>query len=487
MARVALALLLAAAAAAWPEPAEAHQRLLRAEPDRDAVVEAPPSELRLEFLEAVELAFTRITLTGASGAIVLPGELRVTGSPASVLVVPLPHHLPAGTYTVEWATASRDGHPVRGTYTFTIAIPADAGVPGEHGAAVPAPGRTGPPPEHHLTPDAAAFGAESGAYVVIRWLTFIGLLGIIGAVAFAVGVLPMLARRSPGTAAALADGARRRAASVGLAVAALLAVAVAARLHAQSLAMHGPELALDPLRIGTMLRQTLWGWGWLLQAAATLVAGAALLLARSRAGLGWPMAALAALALAMTPALSGHAATMTGMLGTAAMIADTVHVLAAGGWLGSLLLLMVAGLPAAFSLPHGQRTAAVADLVRAFSPLALGFAGLLVTTGVVATLMHSGSLPALLESDYGMVLLVKLALFAVVLAAGAYNFRRVRPALGGEAATERLRRTASLELIAAAAVLLATSVLVATARPYQAAPDAAAAAAAPEAQTGSPE
>jgi hypothetical protein len=58
-------------------------------------------------------------------------------------------------------------------------------------------------------------------------------------------------------------------------------------------------------------------------------------------------------------------------------------------------------------------------------------------------------------------------IFLLVLAAGAYNFRGVLPALGTDDATRHLRRSAGLELSIGAVVLLVTAVLVATARSYE--------------------
>jgi putative copper export protein len=57
-------------------------------------------------------------------------------------------------------------------------------------------------------------------------------------------------------------------------------------------------------------------------------------------------------------------------------------------------------------------------------------------------------------------LVVKLILVAMVMALGAWNWKRVRPSLGGEGSELIIRRSATLELTFAALVLLATSVLV---------------------------
>jgi putative copper export protein len=173
---------------------------------------------------------------------------------------------------------------------------------------------------------------------------------------------------------------------------------------------------------------------------------------------------LGAVALAFTPGLSGHAAAIPG-LATPAVLADAAHVLGAGGWLGSLLVLLAAGLPAARQLGEGRRGPGVAALVRAFSPTALLFAGILIATGVFASWLHLGSISNLWQSEYGRTLLLKLGIFALVFGTGAYNLRRVLPALGEDTGTRRLRRSAGFELAVGAVVLLVTAVLVATSPP----------------------
>jgi copper transport protein len=457
-------LLLLLASLASPPCAQAHQRLLQTEPSRDATLATAPREMRLRFSEPVQLAFTRLELGGPSGPVQL-GEPRAVPDSATVLVVPIVGPLEAGGYAVRWATASRDGHPVRGEFGFMIAEDAaglaapDAPAPAAGEGPAPAP----PPPASFA---ADPFGADSPAYVAIRWATYIALLGVIGAVAFAVLVLGLLRRRRAPDDDALIGDARGRAAAAGIAFAAALLVLALARLYAQSLAVHGRQEVLDPARIGVLLGQTVWGLGWWIQAGAALLAAAGFVLARRSGAVGWAVAAVAALALAVSPALSGHAAALTGVAGAVAIGADAVHVLGAGGWLGTLLLLLLVGMPAAARLGPARRGAAVAALVRAFSPVALFFAGILVLSGFAGVVIHMGSLDALLGSRYGTLLFLKLGITLFVFGAGAYNYLRVEPALGDDGGTGRLRRSATVELVFGTAVLLVTAMLVATARPY---------------------
>ncbi|HEU0298767.1 MAG TPA: copper resistance protein CopC [Longimicrobium sp.] len=517
-------LAVVTALAALPSPALAHGVLRRSVPASGAHLSTAPSELRLTFNENVELAVARLRLLGPDSAEVALAPLALSLDSASVLVARIAGPLRAGTYVVAWQVAGADGHPVRGTYSFVIA-PGAAGLAAAPTPAGPsAPGRSPPPASHHRgtsLPEGSGFDAESPRYAAVRWLTFVGLLGVIGAVAFRLAVLPLVRRQRTEPALAILAPAAGRAARVGLAAAAVLALAGVLRLYAQSYALHGAEGALEPELVGTMLSRTVWGWGWLLQAAGTalVVAGFALarraprrlLPSREEAGEmeevreaaeveapftaassphavavarapvayvsatapesarepsrpGWALAAAGAVALAFTPALSGHAAS-TPRVTALAVLADGVHVLGAGGWIGGLLLVLTTGVPVALGLAREQRGPAVAALVNAFSPTALLFAGALTVTGVFAAWVHLGSVPALWETAYGRTLLLKLAVLSAVFGTGAYNFLRVKPALDGEPGVLRLRRSATVEVAVGVLVLAVTAVLVATATP----------------------
>ena len=104
----------------------------------------------------------------------------------------------------------------------------------------------------------------------------------------------------------------------------------------------------------------------------------------------------------------------------------------------------------------------VAELVNAFSPTALMFAGLVTATGVFAAWMHLGALPALWQTTYGRTLLIKLALLSAMAFTGAYNWLRVKPTLGQAEGAVLIRRSATIEVIVGIIVLLVTAVLVAT-------------------------
>lgn len=467
---------IAVATALTPAPASAHGRLKSASPGVGARVEAAPRELRLGFTEAPELAYTAVQLLDEGGRRLPLGAPAAAGEKAIAVRVPEP--LGPGEYTVVWRTAAADGHPTHGVYTFTVLAPASgvaprAGVLAERPAGA-GRARAGPeaaagltPPGvapamrmHHVPPEEALFDASSPAYVVVRLLFYLALATVIGAVAFRLLVLGWMARQQGAVALQTIEAAASSsAARIGTAAAGSLVAVAVLRLYAQSVALHGAEYALAPDRLGMLLVRTVWGWAWVLQVVATAVAIGGFAAARRGRHGGWELAAAAAAAVALSAALSGHAAgaDVTGY----AVIIDTLHVIGAGGWLGGLLVLVLAGVARARTAQEGRRGAVVAELVNAFSPMALGFAALTVVTGVLNGLMHVDALAELWSTPYGRVLLIKVGVVAGLACTGAYNWRYVKPSLGRDEATRHFRRSAVAELVIAAIVLAVTAVLVA--------------------------
>ena len=440
-----------AAALALPVQAFAHGTLQSSTPAAGAHLSVVPASISLLFTERPSLTLTTVVLIGPTGETISLGPL--TSAPDSRLAVTtaIDGALPSGVYTVRWQMAGDDGHPTTGSYRFTLALAASVSG-GQPPAMVPH--------ENPISqPDAPGFGVESPAYVAIRWLQYAAVLMLIGAVAFALLVVTRLQRVSE---PALLPSARSRAARVGLWATGLLAATALMRLLAQSYALHGETLAPDLALIGTLLRVTQWGHAWLLEVGAVIVALVAFSRARRGSVRAWAVAAVAAIAVTVSMALSGHAAASPTLV-TLAIIADALHILGAGGWLGSLLVLVVVGLPAAMAVDIAQRWRTVALLVNGFSPTALVFAAITAVTGLFAAWLHVESIAALWQTRYGQVLLLKLAVLSVTAGIGLYNWRRVQPILdAGPDGTRRLYRSAAVELSIGLVVILVTAVLVAT-------------------------
>jgi methionine-rich copper-binding protein CopC len=98
-----------------PGLARAHAMLERAEPRVGNTVSSPPREIRLVFSQALEGAFTSVSITDPSGR-PAGGKARVNGTE---ITVPLKGAGP-GVYRVNWKVLSKDTHVTEGSYSFTV-------------------------------------------------------------------------------------------------------------------------------------------------------------------------------------------------------------------------------------------------------------------------------------------------------------------------------------------------------------------------------
>ncbi len=459
-----LSAIVSIIAIAFPGAALAHGLLRSSSPAAGSVLASPPTAIRLTFTEAPELAFTRIRLVGPAGDVPL-GPLEIL--PGMVAAAKIPGMLEQGVYRVEWRTAGADGHPVKGQFPFTVKLSVDSGaVAGRDSSAAPTA-------QSHaeMVGHTAASGGERGGKaadflaVILRWFTLAGAIVATGAVAFRLTVLARVSLEIDREIRTdYLPAAARGAAVVGLIASGTVAFVAIARLLLQSRAMHGGSEMWNPRLIAPMLADTNWGRAWLLQMVAAVAAGVAFAAIRRSRQAAWYVAGAATVALAIGLALASHAASVPRLVAPS-IVANSIHTVAASGWLGNLLVVFFVGLPLAWRLDRADRWTVIRDVVNSFSPAALGFGGLAGATGVFLAWTHVGSITALTGTDYGRVLLLKVGLLSLTALTGAYNWLRVRPTLGDQTGALRLRRTASVELGIAAAVVAVTAVLVALPMP----------------------
>jgi putative copper export protein len=255
--------------------------------------------------------------------------------------------------------------------------------------------------------------------VVKEFISFIALFLGAGPIGFRYFALR---GRSTDTDRAFYDDAARRAAAIGL-VGVVIGLVMAwselpdlaARRHVSA----GALLTSDP---ATMMQ-----FGFLTLA---LIGYA---LAALRGALGWPIAAVGVIAGALRLVF----------LGQWSRLVNPVHSLAAGLWIGTLFVLVVAGLSSLFA--HEPRGS---------------MGGVVVTFGLITAWRHLHVLSNLWSTPYGYALIVKLLLAATVFSLGAWNWRRQRPTLGSEDASISIRRSSIAELTVATLVLIATAIVV---------------------------
>jgi len=102
-----------------------HTHLVKAEPAADATVTEAPKQVRLWFNERPEVALSSALLMSSDSAPVARIAMGKTDDTLSVAGA-IPVALQPGGYIVVWKTGSADGHPVKGSYSFTYATGAGA-------------------------------------------------------------------------------------------------------------------------------------------------------------------------------------------------------------------------------------------------------------------------------------------------------------------------------------------------------------------------
>lgn len=109
-------------------PAHAHAELESSDPADGAVLEVPPAQISFTFGERLIEQGNAVTVTEvAAGERLAVGPVVVDGDSVSVT---WPQDSSAGQFRAAFRVVSVDGHPIKGSITFTVAT--DAG--GEGGA-----------------------------------------------------------------------------------------------------------------------------------------------------------------------------------------------------------------------------------------------------------------------------------------------------------------------------------------------------------------
>jgi putative copper resistance protein D len=262
--------------------------------------------------------------------------------------------------------------------------------------------------------------------ILLRFVLYVDLLLVFGLALFALYSADALLRFRP-----LLRG-------IAL-FAALLSVA---GLVLMTRAMSG-ETAFAALwpHLQMMLLDTDVGLAWAVRMIALIV-----VLIRPGA---WPASIAGAVALASL-AWSGHGAMDEGTLRFWHFLSDILHLLAAGAWLGAMLALVLM----ARGLVDEARIRALAFAVRRFEWVGAAIVLALSITGVVNYLFIVGPrLDEVLLGTYGILLTIKVLLFAGMLVLAALNRFHLGPALqqalrDGQqvVAANALRRSVAVEL-----------------------------------------
>ena len=115
--------------------AAVHAHLVSSSPGDGDALEESPREIRLVFSEPVEAPFSRVRMVSATREMEVP--VRADSTDVRVLVGGIPP-LAVAEYRVDWRTVSADGHPVEGSFRFTVLAVRDRRIRRLHAVPLPA-------------------------------------------------------------------------------------------------------------------------------------------------------------------------------------------------------------------------------------------------------------------------------------------------------------------------------------------------------------
>jgi copper transport protein len=401
-----VALLVGGAAMLWALPrADAHALLVSSQPSDGASLHAAPDAVVLAFTEEPDAGLSFIKVLDSNGGSHERGSATIAaGKPRSLRIAV--GDVGRGVYTVSWRVVSRvDGHFTTGAFAFGIGVdPADI--------------------ERAKTTQPAAPALEP-LEALGRFVLYVGLVGAAGAAWVGGLLLPSLSGRT-----------RRLAWSATVMAFAGVAILGLAQQHAAG----APWASFLDAPIGRALIERVVG-------LAALAAGAVVLLRTPRRRLGSLIVVGAALVTIAVHASAGHAD--TGDFALVKVATQLVHFAAVAVWIGGLAALLLS--------IRGAEDETKTRAVRRFSTVAGIALALVAGAGIARAIAEVGSWRALVQTNYGRIVITKLVLGGVLVLLGArnrwWNVPRASESLRG------LRNVSRVELSAAGVVLALTALL----------------------------
>jgi copper resistance protein D len=246
----------------------------------------------------------------------------------------------------------------------------------------------------------------------------------------------------------------RRVAWVGLAI---TVVSGAIWLLLEAVAMSGLAFseAITADVLSTVVNETQFGLVFEIRSVLAIILAACLAFDRLPPARWLGLAS--ALGLVAAIAWTGHAGSTPGEMGLLHLTADTLHLIAAAAWTGSLVPFALL-LAAARHYPCEASARLARDVTQRFSLLGIASVASLLGSGILNAWILVGSIDGLIATQYGRLLILKIALFAAMLAFAAVNRFWLTPRLalplGSAAQPKALRQLTRNSMIEIALALM---------------------------------
>jgi copper transport protein len=402
---IAIAPILAVTlAAGLVSPVFAHALPVRSNPDANAMLVRPPAFVEIYFSEAIDPSFSKIRVLDSSGRQIDLKDSKVDPADPTHLTVSLPS-LNDGVYTVIWTVlSSSDGHQTNGSFPFAV----------------------GKVDSNALAAAQKTTGSTnlSAGEIITKALIYLAAALLAGGILFTLLVWSFSIARA---GLNLAEDKKFQAIAKKLYRLALLTLVLAGFL---SLAFQAGQAAGKVISfrwspdLYNILFNTRFGSLAIARLCLAFTLAGFLFLPPSRLNY-WAGFAIS-LILLLTISFESHAAADPQPV--LPIINDWIHLTAASVWVGGLFL-FISALRVSRTLVAETRTRLTASLIPKFSRLALASVGSLIVTGALSALDRIGTLPALLNSQYGQALIIKWILALPMVCLGALNLLVITPSM----------------------------------------------------------
>ncbi|MGJ7582779.1 copper homeostasis membrane protein CopD [Variovorax sp. RHLX14] len=213
---------------------------------------------------------------------------------------------------------------------------------------------------------------------------------------------------------------------------------------------------------GMILSETYFGTAWISRMMALVVSLTGVLRFLKKPAQGCIIISVGGAIALGSLAWGGHGAMDEGVRGFLHFTADILHLLAAGAWVGALASFLALAKQGSSEKHFGV----LARTSVGFATVGTIIVATLVVTGVVNLYLIAGNnLSLLFLSTYGILLLLKLALFAGMLMMAALNRHRLAPRIEAavrsgntHAACVALKRSLNIEFLLAVVILFLVAV-----------------------------
>ncbi|MBK7917230.1 MAG: copper resistance protein CopC/CopD [Chloroflexi bacterium] len=403
-------LLVTLSVAAFFNHASAHTDLIRSDPPDNAILSEAPRAVRMWFTEDIDMDYSTFQILDANGQTIPLETIRRDDIDRKLVILTLPA-LENGAYTVGWHVLSAiDGHDSEGFIVFGVGGNVDL-------TAVP-----------RAKTETAVPWLES----TLRWINYLSLSIIIGAITILYLVLgsPI---DNPAVAPAI-EQAQTNIVRWAIRFTTLAFLIGFGFLLQQLLQLQSnlPENASLSKTAWQFLTQFRWGYLWLGRQAfyiAMLALWITLQRTTSQIEKLWmavPMTTTV-LGVILMQALISHAAAIaehTILL----ILADMIHIIALGMWIGGLIVLLLGLFPLFRQQPEQYKPIILAGW-RPFSSIATFSIVALILTGLYSAGDYIATFDALITTFYGQTLLSKVTLTLLMGLFGLFNAAMLHPGI----------------------------------------------------------